>query len=68
MSKHYTANTVSVSKWCKRCKAHTQHRVDDRRVGPCLGCIENLELQHRRHQAETPQDQQQFLFVSTSAR
>ena len=37
---HYTRNTVSVAAWCPKCKKETQHRVDDRRRGPCLECLE----------------------------
>lgn len=43
MSKHYTKNTVSVTKWCGKCKGQTPHRVDDGRVGGCLSCIERAE-------------------------
>lgn len=39
MAQHYTRNTVSVSALCARCGKFTQHRIDDRRVGPCLDCI-----------------------------
>ena len=40
MSQHYTRNTVSAAAWCSRCRKQTQHRVDDRRIGPCLDCLE----------------------------
>ncbi len=43
MSEHYTRNTVSVAAWCNKCKKQTQHRVDDRRKGPCLDCIARLD-------------------------
>jgi ribosomal protein L44E len=43
---HYTRNTISVSALCKKCGKYTQHRVDDTRLGPCLGCIERLEAGH----------------------
>ena len=39
MSQHYTRNTVSASAWCPKCGKPTQHRIDDRRVGPCLDCL-----------------------------
>lgn len=42
MSQHYTRNTVSVAAWCPKCKKNTQHRVDDRRIGPCLDCIDRV--------------------------
>lgn len=34
--KHETRNTLETTKWCNTCGRRTQHRVDDRRVGPCL--------------------------------
>ena len=40
MSQHYTRNTVSAAAWCTKCGKETQHRIDDRRVGPCLVCLE----------------------------
>lgn len=39
MGQHYTRNTIEVSGWCKRCGRMTPHRVDDRRLGPCLVCL-----------------------------
>jgi hypothetical protein len=39
MSQHYPKNTVSADAWCVRCRAQTQHRIDDGRVGPCLDCL-----------------------------
>lgn len=39
MGQHYTRNTVSASGWCKTCAKYTQHRIDDRRMGPCLDCL-----------------------------
>jgi hypothetical protein len=39
MSQHYTGNTVSVQKWCHKCKRKTQHRVDSHVVSNvCLEC------------------------------
>jgi len=43
MTQHYTRNTISAAAWCNRCEKQTQHRIDDRRVGPCLDCIAKLE-------------------------
>lgn len=40
MTQHYTRGTVSVAAWCGKCKKDTQQRVDDRRRGPCLECLE----------------------------
>lgn len=39
MGQHYTRNTVSASGWCKAEGKFTQHRIDDRRMGPCLDCL-----------------------------
>jgi hypothetical protein len=33
---HETRNTLEVTAWCNKCGRRTQHRVDDRRRGPCL--------------------------------
>jgi hypothetical protein len=52
VSKHYTRNTVSVSKWCNKCKANTPHRVTDRRVNDCIPCIEKLEKLHAQKQVD----------------
>jgi hypothetical protein len=46
MSEHFTRNTVSAEFWCGKCQKRTQHRIDDRRRGPCLECIARLEAQH----------------------
>ncbi len=40
MSKHYTKNTISAAKWCNKCHAFTQHRVDQGRISHCLVCID----------------------------
>lgn len=45
---HYPGNTVSVSKWCDSCKAHTQHRVDSYKVTRvCIPCQEKAEIEHQ---------------------
>lgn len=36
MPEHYTRNTLMTFCWCKVCGRNTEHRVDDRRRGPCL--------------------------------
>lgn len=41
--KHHPRNTVSIQKWCGKCLAHTPHRVDGGREGPCLRCIDRME-------------------------
>jgi len=48
VSKHFTRNTVSASAWCAQCKKQTQHRVDGVKLGPCLDCIQKLEVQHQQ--------------------
>ena len=39
VSEHYTRATVSAAAYCSKCGKVTQHRIDDRRKGPCLECI-----------------------------
>jgi hypothetical protein len=46
MSEHFTRNTVSAPFHCGKCGKTTQHRIDDRRKGPCLDCIARLEKKH----------------------
>jgi hypothetical protein len=48
MAKHYSSNTVSVSHWCNKCSKHTQHRIDNHRLGPCLECVARLEQMRQR--------------------
>lgn len=38
---------MSASFWCRKCDRVTQHRIDDRRKGPCLECIARLETRKR---------------------
>lgn len=52
MSEHYTLNTVSAAGWCARCQKETQHRIDRGRKGPCLNCIDKLEIERARSQIE----------------
>lgn len=51
MAEHYPRNQVSTDAYCKKCGKVTQHRVDDRRKGPCLKCIARLEQVVREKQA-----------------
>lgn len=37
MGEHYTLNTVETSAWCAKCEKRTPHRVQGRKLGPCLG-------------------------------
>jgi len=39
MPEHYTRDTISCTVWCAKCGRMTEHRVDDRRRGPCMGCL-----------------------------
>lgn len=48
MAQHFTRSTVSASAWCAKCQKQTQHRVDDRRIGPCLDCLERQNQEHER--------------------
>lgn len=52
MTQHYPSNTISVVTWCRKCWANTPHRIDDRRVGPCLDCIEKLNREHEQRRQQ----------------
>ena len=43
---HYTRNVEWVMAECRKCGKQTPHRVDDRRKGPCLTCLEKLNAAH----------------------
>jgi hypothetical protein len=67
MSEHFSRNTISAEFWCGKCQKHTQHRIDDRRKGPCLDCIARLEAQHQvididelRRKLRSPEQQELF--------
>lgn len=47
MPEHFTRNTVSAAFYCSKCNKVTQHRICDRRKGPCLECIDKLEKLHQ---------------------
>jgi hypothetical protein len=47
MAEHYTRSTNWVMARCSKCKRDTAHRVDDRRKGPCLTCIDKREAEHQ---------------------
>jgi len=57
MTEHFTRSTVSAA-WCAKCGKQTQHRIDDRRKGPCLECIAKLQAQHDA----APKEKQGSLF------
>ena len=61
MAQHFTRNTVAAQAWCLKCNKQTMHRVDDRRIGPCMECIAELE---RKHDAvkDVPKETQRNLF------
>jgi ribosomal protein L44E len=73
MTQHFTRSTVSASHWCSKCQKHTQHRVDDRRIGPCLDCIARLTVESAQHEidrrraAKHPAPKQSSLFSELSA-
>ena len=50
MPQHFTRSTVSAEAYCKKCQNRTQHRVDDRRIGPCLECIAKLDKLYQEHE------------------
>jgi ribosomal protein L44E len=52
MTQHFTRSTVSSAFYCSKCGKVTQHRIDDRRKGPCLDCIDRLNRQHAEAEQE----------------
>lgn len=52
MPEHFPRNTVSAAFYCSKCQRQTQHRIDDRRKGPCLECIAKLEREHQAQPIE----------------
>ena len=52
MGEHFPRATISVSAWCSKCQKRTQHRVDDRRKGPCLDCMAKLQVQHAQNEID----------------
>jgi len=65
MSEHFTRNTISAAFYCGKCGRSTQHRVDDRRKGPCLECIAKLERGHA--EAPKPEPDKQWTFFGGAA-
>jgi hypothetical protein len=59
MTEHFTRSTVSVSLWCPKCQKQTQHRIDDRRKGPCLECIARLTVEHAELELERRREARQ---------
>lgn len=48
MSQHYTRNTVSAAGYCRECNRETQHQVHDRRIGPCIPCIDRRQMEYEQ--------------------
>jgi len=51
VTQHFPRNTVSATFYCSKCAKPTPHRIDDKRKGPCLVCIDRLELEHKELEA-----------------
>lgn len=60
MTEHFTRSTVSATFYCSKCGRTTQHRIDDRRKGPCLECIARLEREHDDAKPEAEKQQELF--------
>jgi ribosomal protein L44E len=68
MTQHYPRSTVSADGWCPKCQRFTQHRIDDRRRGPCLDCIARLNLENAQHEIDRRREARQgSLFGEKSA-
>lgn len=65
MTEHFTRFTVSAAFYCGKCGRTTQHRIDDRRKGPCLEYIARLEKQHGEL-AKPKAEAQQGLFSEST--
>ena len=59
MPEHYTKNTLEATIWCNRCNAHTQHRVDNGRRGPCIPCIEKQRIKNEAERIRRGLEQEQ---------
>jgi hypothetical protein len=62
MAQHFTRNTVAAQAWCLKCNKQTMHRIDDRRIGPCMECIAELERKHDAGKKESVKETQADLF------
>jgi hypothetical protein len=54
MPQHYTKLTLEVSVCCDVCGKETMHRVDAGRRGPCLTCLERLEVEGAAKEKKPP--------------
>lgn len=61
---HFTRDTTQVLAYCPTCNRKTMHRVDDRRLGPCLehGTDERSKKQIREDQRRAEEAEQPGLF------
>jgi hypothetical protein len=49
MSQHYTKLTLGDSKWCKKCVAFTEHKVEGGRITRiCVPCDVKAEAERQR--------------------
>lgn len=62
MTEHFTRNTVSAEFWCGKCQKRTQHRIDDRRKGPCLECMARYDENQARLKFAADPEMQGSLF------
>lgn len=69
MTQHFSRSTISAGFWCGKCQKQTQHRIDNGRKGPCLGCIAKLEAQHAaaKPQLAVVDKQGEFCFGGTKS-
>jgi hypothetical protein len=68
MTQHFTRNTISAALWCGKCQKITQHRIDDRRKGPCLECIARLAIEHAQLEIDQRREARQgSLFTEAQA-
>lgn len=61
MAEHYPRSTDWIMAECRKCGKQTAHRVDDRRKGPCLNCLERWNAEHEAA-AKKPSRSQGDLF------
>lgn len=57
MTQHFTKNTVEAPFYCGKCGKSTQHRICGGRKGPCLKCVERLEIEHAKPKPTPPAEQ-----------
>lgn len=68
MTQRYTRSTAAVLAYCPTCNRKTMHRVDDRRLGPCLehGARELTRKQEKERERERleNEERQGSLFIT----